>query len=123
MKTALDLVMMTNGWRRFKWTELSQKAARPGSYKDGSFITLSGKVTLRDTKKPFVEKPLLMMLMAADSTRSMQMTTTDKQGYFRLDSILLFGKSRILFSDIRGKKSMYIDAVSYTHLDVYKRQF
>ncbi|MEI2739895.1 MAG: hypothetical protein V9F01_14070 [Chitinophagaceae bacterium] len=109
VKTALDLVMMTNGWRRFKWTELSQKAARPGSYKDGSFITLSGKVTLRDTKKPFVEKPLLMMLMAADSTRSMQMTTTDKQGYFRLDSILLFGKSRILFSDIRGKKSMYID--------------
>lgn len=109
VKTALDLVMMTNGWRRFKWTELSQKAARPGNYKDGSFITLSGKVTLRDTKKPFAEKPLLMMLMAADSSRSMQMTITDKQGYFRLDSILLFGKSRILFSDIRGKKSMYID--------------
>ena len=67
VKTALDLVMMTNGWRRFKWTELSQKVNQPGKYKDGSFITLSGKVTLRDTKKPFTEKPLLMMLMAADS--------------------------------------------------------
>lgn len=37
------------------------------------------------------------------------MATTDKLGNFRLDSMLLFGKSRILFSDIRGKKSQFID--------------
>ncbi len=109
IKTALDLVMMTNGWRRFKWTELPQKITPTNRYKDGSFITLAGKATLRDTKKPFAEKPLLMMLMAADSSRSMQMTSTDRLGNFRLDSILLFGKSRILFSDIRGKKSQFID--------------
>ena len=109
VKTALDLVMMTNGWRRFKWTELSQQATAVNPYKDGSYITLSGKVTLRDSRKPFAEKPLLLMLIAADSTRSMQMVTTDSQGNFRLDSMLFFGKSRILFSDIRGKKSQYID--------------
>lgn len=109
VKTALDLVMMTNGWRRFKWTELSQKATASNAFKDPSFITLSGKVTLRDSKKPFAEKPLLLMLVTADSTRSMQMTNTDNQGNFRLDSMLFFGKSRILFSDIRGKKSQYID--------------
>ena len=110
VKTALDLVMMTNGWRRFKWTELSQKTVQTNSYKDGSYITLSGKISLRDSKKPFAEKPLLLMLTTADSSRSIQMTTTDKQGNFRLDSMLFFGKSRILFSDIRGKKSQYIDA-------------
>jgi hypothetical protein len=109
VKMALDLVMMTNGWRRFKWTELSQKATFPGNYRDGSFITLSGKVTLRETKKPFAEKSLLVMLVAADSSRSMQMTATDKLGNFRLDSILLFGKSTIIFSDIRGKKNTYLD--------------
>ena len=72
-----------------------EKVNQPGKYKDGSFITLSGKVTLRDTKKPFTEKPLLMMLMAADSSRSMQMATTDKLGNFRLDSMLLFGKASL----------------------------
>lgn len=109
VKTALDLVMMTNGWRRFKWAELSQQRTTANADKDGSYITISGKVTLRDTRKPFAEKPVLLMLIAADSTRSMQMITTDKQGYFSLDSMLFFGKSRILFSDIRGKKSQYID--------------
>ena len=109
VSTSLDLVMMTNGWRRFKWIELSQKTAQAGSYKDAAYITLTGKVTLRDSKKPFAEKQMLVMLIAADSTKSMQITNTDKQGNFRLDSMLFFGKSRILFSDIRGKKSQYID--------------
>lgn len=110
VKTALDLVMMTNGWRRFKWTELSQKTTQPNLLNDPSFITLSGKITLRDTRKPLEEKPILIMLITEDSTRRVQMTTTDKQGNFRIDSMLFFGKSRILFSDIRGKKSKYIDA-------------
>jgi hypothetical protein len=108
VRTALDLVMMTNGWRRFKWTTLSQKAVQSPFYKDAAYISLAGKVTLRDTKKPFAESPLLLLLITEDSTRSMQMISTGKQGNFLLDSMLFFGKSRILISDIRGKKSKYI---------------
>ena len=109
ISTALDLLMMTNGWRRFKWVELSEKLAKVNPYSDGSYITFSGKILLRDSKKSFAEKALLLMLITADSTRRMQMISTDKQGEFRLDSMLFFGNSRILFSDIRGKKSQYID--------------
>jgi hypothetical protein len=110
IKTALDLVMMTNGWRRFNWTELAQKSSQGNTYKDASYITLTGKITLRDTRKPFAEMPLLLMLITPDSTKRTQMIITDKLGNFRLDSMLFFGKSQILFSDIRGKKSQYIDA-------------
>ncbi len=109
VQTALDLVMMTNGWRRFKWSELSKKVSPQNSYKDLSYITLAGRVNMRDSKKPFAEKPLLMVIMGADSARTMQLINTDKQGQFRLDSMLFFGTARILFSDIRGKKSQYID--------------
>lgn len=109
VKTALDMVMMTNGWRRFKWNELSKTGVPSSNYKDLSYITLAGKVNLRDTKKPFAEKQLLLLLMGADSARTMQIVTTDKQGQFRLDSMLFFGNTRILFSDIRGKKNQYID--------------
>lgn len=107
VNTAMDLVMMTHGWRRFVWKQLQQKKAEP--YKDPSFITLTGKVTLRDTKKPFDEKPLLLMIVNADSTRSAQLVTTDKKGNFRIDSLILYGKASIFFSDTRGKKSVYID--------------
>ena len=109
VKIALDLVMMTNGWRRFKWAELSQKTILSNNDKDDAFITLRGKVTLRDRNKPFAENPLLLILITEDSTRSMQMISTGNEGNFRLDSMLFFGKSRIFFSDIRGKKSKYIN--------------
>ncbi len=109
VKTALDLVMMTNGWRRFKWEELSSQLNKP-LIKDPVFITISGKITLRDLKKPFEDKNLMMLLITADSTRRVQMVRTDRQGNFRIDSMLFFGKSRLLFSDIRGKNSSFIDA-------------
>jgi hypothetical protein len=109
VQMSLDLVMMTNGWRRFKWNELSRNGPPAANYKDLSYITLAGRVNLRDVKKPFAEKPLLLLIIGADSTRTMQIVNTDKQGQFRLDSMLFFGSNRILFSDIRGKKNQYIN--------------
>ncbi len=109
VNTALDLLMMTNGWRRFKWTELGKMTASGESYKDPAYITLSGKASLRDVKKPFAEKRLVVFVSAGDSARNVQMINTDKLGRFRLDSLLFFGKARIMFSDTRGKQSQYID--------------
>ncbi len=109
VRTALDLVMMTNGWRRFKWTELMKGTPVANGYKDPSYITLAGKVNLLDSKKAFAEKQLVLFITGPDSTRTAQMINTDKQGFFRLDSMLFFGHAKLLFSDIRGKKSQYIE--------------
>jgi len=109
VKTAMDLVMMTNGWRRFSWKELKQQPKGIEVNKDPSFITLTGRAFLRGTKKPFDEKPLLMMIINADSSKSAQIITTDKKGDFRLDSLIVYGKAKLFFSDTRGKKSLYID--------------
>ncbi len=111
VKTALDLVMMTNGWRRFKWTELL-KNENPGSrIAEPGFIHLSGKAVLRGTKKTFAGKPLLVMINTLDKKRIIQVTQTDQNGEFRIDSLLFFGQAGLLFSDIKGKKSQYIDVL------------
>ena len=107
VKTALDLLMMTNGWRRFKWTESAKKVFP--SAKDNRYITLSGKVNIRGTKKPFADKQVLLMIMGTIRKRSPHLLQTDNQGKFFIDSLLFFDKNRLLFTDIRGKKSQYID--------------
>lgn len=106
---ALDLLMMTNGWRRFKWSELLKNTVPVNKYKDPGYITLSGSVNIRDTRKPFAEKMLLVFIGSADSSKTIQLIKTDKSGYFKLDSLLFFGKARILFSDIRGRKNQFIE--------------
>ncbi|MBL7725853.1 MAG: hypothetical protein JNK27_17070 [Chitinophagaceae bacterium] len=109
VRTALDLLMMTNGWRRFKWSELARKVRNPLAYTDPAYITITGRVNLQGTKKPFAERPLVAIISAEGMARSMQMISTDKQGDFKLDSLLFFGNARIYLIDIRGRKSQYID--------------
>lgn len=109
-RRAIDLVMMTNGWRRFKWDDLIKNNKTPESnYKDLSYITLTGRANLLDSKKPFAEKDLLISIYNADSTSTFQLVNTDAQGYFRIDSMFFWGTTRLLFSDSRGKKSQYIE--------------
>jgi hypothetical protein len=109
VKYALDLVMMTNGWRRFKWDKLISDPLPAARYKDPKFISLSGRVTLEGTKKPFANNDMLLFILGGDSSRNMQMIKTDANGYYEADSVLFFGNSRILFSDVRGKKSRFVD--------------
>lgn len=120
VKTALDLLMMTNGWRRFKWTDIAKEAEQQQT-KDNCYITLAGKITLRGSKKPFADKQALLMLMGTVRNRSTHFLQTDKDGKFFIDSLLFFDKNRLLFTDIRGKKSQYIDV--YLDADSLHRAF
>ncbi len=109
VKMAADLLMMTHGWRRFRWQELAQQIKQPLAYADPSYITITGKVTLDGTNRPFGEKNLLALITAEGMKRNAQFISTDKQGYFKLDSLLFFGNARIFILDIKGRKSQYID--------------
>jgi hypothetical protein len=109
VKYALDLLMMTHGWRRFKWQQLLNDSLPAGKYKDPAFVTLAGRVTLQGTKKPFADKDLLMYIVAADSSKTMHLIKTDANGEYHADSLLFFGKAFVLFSDIKGKKSKFVD--------------
>jgi hypothetical protein len=109
VQNALDLVMMTNGWTRFKWDRLPKDTERIKKYSDPEYIRLSGKITLESTKKPFADKDLLLFVISANSGKSMQLLHTDAEGRFKLDSAVFFGNARILFTDIKGRKSRFID--------------
>lgn len=109
VKYAMDLLMMTNGWRRFNWEQLLKDPLPVNRYKDAGYITLSGQVNLEGTKKPFAEKDLLLYIVAADSSKNAQLVKTDASGRYSIDSLIFFGKASVLFSDIRGKKSRFLD--------------
>ncbi|HUR67030.1 MAG TPA: hypothetical protein VMZ03_11840, partial [Chitinophagaceae bacterium] len=109
VKTAADLLMMTNGWRRFKWSEVEKRAAN--RFNEPAYITLAGRATLKGTNRSFADKNLLLMINSTGTKkrRSTYMLATDKEGNFFIDSLVFYDKNRLLFSDTRGKKSQYID--------------
>ncbi|MBK8310378.1 MAG: hypothetical protein IPL04_05200 [Chitinophagaceae bacterium] len=66
--TALDILMMTHGWRRFTWAKLPQVANAQLLYTDNGFISISGNVKIRDSKKPLAQKELLALLFSLDDS-------------------------------------------------------
>ncbi|GAB3416013.1 hypothetical protein [Niabella aquatica] len=107
-KKAADLVMLTNGWRRFNWKEVVQNKLPLPVYNDPGYISLSGKVNVRGSGKSFAERDLLIWVATSDSGRALQMVKTDAEGRFKMDSIVFFDKAKVLFSDIMGNKSRFI---------------
>lgn len=109
VQTATDLLMMTNGWRRFSWKELNR--LRDLKTFNPAYITLEGRATLRGTNRPFDNKPLLLMInnVKGEKKRASHFLQTDRDGNFLIDSLLFFDRSILLFSDVRGKKSLFID--------------
>lgn len=112
LQTALDLVMMTNGWSRFKWTDVAQNKLPQPKYKDPGYITLSGQILLEGTKKPLANRDVIMMRSPVDTTTSKRGTTTlfqtDSTGRFKMDSLFFSDRNKILFSEVRGNKSKFI---------------
>ncbi len=109
VKNALDILMMVNGWRRFIW---SKENVLPIQNKyPNAFITLSGKINLQDSKKPFYSKKVLLLTRSLEdkNRKSTIFLDTDLQGKFKLDSLILIGKNKLFFTDIKGKKSAAID--------------
>jgi hypothetical protein len=109
VKNALDILMMVNGWRRFTWSEINKLPL--ANKASNAYITLKGKATLLDSKKPFANKKLLVLVNSVTNKKkkSTLFVDTDKDGFFIVDSLVLFEKNRFFFTDIRGKKSTLID--------------
>lgn len=105
---ALDLIMLTNGWRRFNWKQVTQNHLPKPIYTDPGYISLSGKVNVRDSKKNFANRDLLAWIATSDSGRALQMLKTDAEGQFKMDSLIFFDKAKILFSDVMGNKNKFI---------------
>lgn len=112
VEQALDLVMMTNGWRRYKWSDVVNNTLPAPIFTDNGFIKISGKAILRDRKKPFEHEDLLLMISPKDTVTNRrkysQIIQTDAQGNFTVDSLVFYDHSKLLFSDVKGGKSKFL---------------
>jgi hypothetical protein len=99
VQNSLDLVMMINGWRRFRWATLLNNKLPVHFYQDPGFIAIDGQLKIKDTK------PFVVLVYSPDSSRVIKMGSAGTHGNFRIDSLLFFDRSRLVFKDIRGKKS------------------
>ncbi|HEY2727447.1 MAG TPA: hypothetical protein VGI61_09765, partial [Parafilimonas sp.] len=99
LQQQLDLVMLTNGWRRINWSDVVNNKFPQIKYQnDSDYLSLSGKVygaTEQDLKRgAFI---LMIIKNQLDTSNHVQQTMVDASGNFSNPNIILYDTSKIYY--------------------------
>ncbi len=95
----LDLVMLTNGWRRFKWNNiLNNPFSKMPFAKDSAYQTLIGKVENLSNKKNSSTPSINLIIAAKDSSEFMLTPPLQNDGSFTAKNVVLYDTSKIFYS-------------------------
>jgi len=99
----LDLVMLTNGWRRFDWAKMKIGILPTLNYpRENELMKLTGKLYSSDLTKSSENLLLNLIVQGKDSTKKMLFVPVAKDGSFEDKSVFFYDTSRIYYS-INGK--------------------
>lgn len=94
----LDLVMLTHGWRRFKWEEVRNGKFPSITYqKDTTYLTLSGKLFGLAAGQLQGGGAVVMMVKERDSAAKMMMAPVARDGSFNHPDYIFFDSLRVYF--------------------------
>lgn len=110
----LDLVMLTNGWRRFKWEEVAKGKYPSITYpKDTSYLALSGTL-LGATKAQLQNAGSLMMMIREknDSVTKSLFAPIQTDGSFRSGNYIFFDSLKVYYQLPKALAKAKIDFMS-----------
>lgn len=108
----LDLVMLTNGWRRFDWDKL--KAATQPVLKyapETEFIKLKGKVYGMESGRVSGPELLNVIIKGKDSSSSMYFIPIQKDGSFDEPLSIFFDTARVYYNFNDKNKTGFVGQV------------
>ncbi len=109
----LDLVMMTNGWRRFKWENVLTAKWPQLTYKPENYLSVKGKV-FGLSKNQLKGRELTGSLKTKTSTTNFFTIPFDENGFFSLNGMYFFDTTKLYYQINNDKDKRLTDAASFT---------
>lgn len=98
----LDVVMLTHGWRRFKWDELAQGKLPVIKYPVEDYITLNGTAVGVDPGKLGKDNQMNLIFQYKDSTKQFMFADVGKGGNFSLPGLVFYDTAKVYYQ-LNGK--------------------
>ncbi|HEY0679569.1 MAG TPA: hypothetical protein VGD17_14895 [Chitinophagaceae bacterium] len=92
----LDLVMLTNGWRRFRWEEVVAGRWPDIRHLPENYLSISGKVSGLN-KSALVQRELIGMLETKNGGRNFLNIPVNPDGTFELVNAVFFDTARLFY--------------------------
>ncbi|RRB02286.1 TonB-dependent receptor plug domain-containing protein [Larkinella rosea] len=106
--TDLDVLMMTQGWRRFVWKDVLQDTYAPPKHLVEQGLVLAGKVVRPNQKTPGVVA-LTFMMMRRDSTQNVLTGESDENGQFSVYGLDFGDSTQIMIQAVLGKNNRNLE--------------
>ncbi len=99
----LDLLLLTQGWRRFRWADVLQDSLAPPKYVVETGLSLTGRVTRQGTQRSVGKASLTFMFTRRDSSRAFLAGETNDEGEFAAYNLDLTDTTSLLIQAVRNK--------------------
>ncbi len=104
LSSGLDLVMLTHGWRRFNWEDVTKGKFPKISYaKDTSYLTLSGKLYGASLSQLRAADNIILLINNATQGKQMLVLPVLPDGTFNDPTYLLFDTANIYYQLSKAK--------------------
>lgn len=114
----LDLVMMTNGWRRFKWDKLMANQWPEIRYQPENFLSLQGKV-LGLTRAQLYGRDVTAILKIKNTAPQFLNLPVDAQGNFKTEGLYFFDTAKVYYQMSNDKDKDITTAASFSFVSNY----
>ncbi len=97
VRSHLDLVMLTNGWRRFKWDDLAAGKLPVIRFPLENYLSLNANLTGVLQSQVPKNTQLNVFLQAKDSSRQLFFLAMDSTGKFKQDGLVFFDTVQVFY--------------------------
>lgn len=113
VKQQLDLVMMTNGWRRFKWEDVLASKFPLLRYQPENLLSIKGSV-FGLTKNELKGRELTASLKTKTSSSDFFTVPINEDGQFKLNGIYFFDTAKVFYQINADKDKRLTGKASFT---------
>jgi hypothetical protein len=93
----LDLVMLTNGWRRYTWNEVLSGLFYPMTLRDPGLVSVKGQAMHPSSGKPLAETELTIFTKTKDGLTNLSAIQTDLDGFFEMQGMTFEDTAKFSF--------------------------
>ncbi|MDB5197508.1 MAG: hypothetical protein JWP88_1879 [Flaviaesturariibacter sp.] len=97
VKEHLDLLMLTNGWRRYNWEALAAGQLPPIKFPKDNYMSVKGKIYGAAAGDLAASPQLNLFLVSKDSSRRFVTATAGKNGEFATEPLLFFDTVTVFY--------------------------
>jgi hypothetical protein len=118
VKQHLDLVMMTNGWRRFKWEKLLANEWPVLTYLPDNYLTIQGRV-LGLSRTLLYNKAISGILKTKNNPASFLNIPISEQGNFSQGSMYFFDTAKLYYQLSNDKDKTITNTASFSFTNTF----